>query len=388
MPLTRRDLITRLAAAGLLSAAPAAPGRAGSARAAAADLSFFRIGTGSTGGTYFPIGSLLASAISNPPGSRDCARGGSCGVPGLIAVAQSTEGSVANVEAIENGTLESALCQADVAFWAYHGEGVFAGRTPLTKLRALANLYPEAIQLVVRADAGIRSVADLAGKRISVDREGSGTLVDTRLVLQAYGLAVEDLEARFLSSGAAVEQMRQGELDGLFLVAGTPTAAIAGLAESTAIQLVPIVGAQAETIEQSWPFFNHTTIPAGTYRGVAATRTLSVGAQWLVSADLPDALIEGITAALWHPASRQLLDTGHPKGRLIQLDTALNGLGVPLHPGALAYYASRGITYIGEETQGAAAGAEGASVEGAPVEGAPVEGTAPATPADAGTPGE
>ena len=344
MPLTRRALLPRLAAAGLLASVSAGVGRA-----FAEQMQFFRIGTGSTGGTYFPIGSLLASVISNPPGSRDCERGGSCGVPGLIAVAQSTEGSVANVAAIAGGTLESGLCQADVAFWAFRGEAVFEGKEPITSLRALANLYPEAIQLVVRADAGIRAVGDLKGKRISVDREGSGTLVDARLVLAAYGLAVEDLDARFLASGAAVELMRKGELDGLFLVAGTPTAAIASLAATTAIQLVPISGDEAIAITQTWPFFSNTTIQSGTYRGVAATRTLSVGAQWLVSATLPDDLIEGVTAALWHPASRRLLDTGHPKGKLIELDTALNGLGVPLHPGALAYYEKRGITYIDEE---------------------------------------
>ena len=344
MPLTRRALLQRLTAAALLSPVPVVSGRA-----RADQVQFFRIGTGSTGGTYFPIGSLLASVISNPPGSRGCDRGGSCGVPGLIAVAQSTEGSVANVAAIAGGRLESGLCQADVAYWAFQGEAVFEGQEPITKLRTLANLYPEAIQLVVRADAGIRSVADLKGKRISVDREGSGTLVDTRLVLAAYGLEVEDLEARYLAAGQAVELIRKGELDGLFLVAGTPTAAIAGLAETTALQLVPIAGEEASEIEQSWPFFSHTTIQSGTYRGIAATRTLSVGAQWLVSADLPDELVTAITAALWHPASRRLLDTGHPKGKLIELDSALNSLGVPLHPGALAYYEQRGVTFIDEE---------------------------------------
>ncbi len=342
--LSRRRVLAGLAGGGALLATS---GRLGGALAQTTpDMRFFRIGTGSTGGTYFPIGSLLASAISNPPGSRGCDRGGSCGVPGLIAVAQSTEGSVFNVEGIAGGLLESALCQADVAYWAYYGEATFAGREPMRELRAIANLYPEAMQLVVRIDSGIRSVHDLKGKRISLDREGSGTLVDAKLVLEAYGLAPTDMQAVYLASGAAVEMVRSGELDGLFLVAGTPTAAIADLAETTAIQLVPIAGDEAAAIEAAWPFFSHTTVAPGTYRNVVGGRTLSVGAQWLVSARLEAELVEGITAALWHPTTRALLDGGHPKGSLIRLDTALNGLGVPLHPGALAYYRARGITYI------------------------------------------
>jgi hypothetical protein len=341
LPLTRRGLLRALAGGGAAAALSGLP-----RDLAAQAMRFFRIGTGSVGGTYFPIGSLLASAVSNPPGSRGCERGGSCGVPGLIAVAQSTEGSVANVRGIVGGSLESGLCQADVAYWAYHGEAVFEEAEPMAELRAIANLYPEAMQLVVRVDSGIRSVRDLKGKRISLDQEGSGTLVDAKLVLQAYELSPDDLEAVYVSSGVAVELIRKGEIDGFFIVAGTPTAAIADLAETTAIQLVPISGEEAEAIESAWPFFSHTTVDAGVYRGVLGVRTLSVGAQWLVSARLEPELVQGITAAVWHANTRKLLDTGHPKGQLITLETALSGLGVPLHEGALAYYLSRGITYI------------------------------------------
>ena len=124
-----------------------AAGIAGSALAQGSQ--FFRIGTGSTGGTYFPIGAILASAISNPPGSRECERGGSCGVPGLIAVAQSTTGSVENVRAIGSGLLESALSQADVAFWAYHGRHTFAETGPIKNLRAIANGRDEPVPATI-----------------------------------------------------------------------------------------------------------------------------------------------------------------------------------------------------------------------------------------------
>ncbi len=116
--------------------------------AGAQDMSFFRIGTGGTAGTYYPIGGLLANAISNPPGSRPCDQGGSCGVPGLIASALSANGSVANINAIAGGTLESGFSQSDVATWAYSGTGIWEGKPAVEKLRTIANLYPESIHLV------------------------------------------------------------------------------------------------------------------------------------------------------------------------------------------------------------------------------------------------
>ena len=284
---------------------------------------FFRIGTGSTGGTYFPIGAILASAISNPPGSRDCERGGSCGVPGLIAVAQSTSGSVENVRALSAGTLESALSQADVAFWAYHGRHTFAESGPIKNLRAIANLYPEMIHIVVRRDAGILTVRDLKGKRVSLDREGSGTRVDAMLILEAYGLKSEDLTIEHLEPG--------------------PAAAITDLAATVPIGLVPINGPESERLRQTYPFFSTNYIPAGSYSGVYSTPTVSVGAQWLVSASVPEETVYGVTRALWHPSTEKLLDAGHAQGKHIRKETALDGIGIPLHPGAIRYYREVGL---------------------------------------------
>ncbi|MBI3197998.1 MAG: immunogenic protein, partial [Rhodospirillales bacterium] len=105
--------------------------------AAAQDITFFRIGTGGTAGTYFPIGGLIANAISNPPGSRTCAEGGSCGVPGLVATAVASNGSVANVNAIAGGSMQSGFVQSDVAFWGYTGTGIYEGRPKVDSLRAI-----------------------------------------------------------------------------------------------------------------------------------------------------------------------------------------------------------------------------------------------------------
>ena len=304
---------------------------------------FFRIGTGSTGGTYFPIGAILASAISNPPGSRECDRGGSCGVPGLIAVAQSTSGSVENVRALGAGTIESALSQADVAFWAYHGRHSFAESGPIKNLRAIANLYPEMIHIVVRRDAGILTVRDLKGKRVSLDREGSGTLVDAMLILEAYGLKSEDLTIEHLEPGPAADRLRDGTLDAFFFVAGVPAAAITDLAATVPIGLVPINGPESERLRQTYPFFSTNYIPAGSYSGVYSTPTVSVGAQWLVSASVPEETVYGVTRALWHPSTEKLLDAGHAQGKHIRKETALDGIGIPLHPGAIRYYREVGL---------------------------------------------
>ncbi|TQV83244.1 TAXI family TRAP transporter solute-binding subunit [Denitrobaculum tricleocarpae] len=309
----------------------------------AEDISFFRIGTGSTGGTYFPVGGILANAISNPPGSRACNRGGSCGVPGLIAVAQSTEGSVENVKQLGAGLLDSGFSQADVSFWAYRGEGLFKEQGGIPGLRAIANLFPESVHLVVRRNSGIRSVRDLKGLRISIDLEGSGTQVDALLILEAYGIGVEDFDAVSVPSGIAADMLRAEELDGFFIVAGTPVNAVKFLAADSLVTLVPIAGKEAETLRQAYPFFAQETVAAGTYFNVPATRTLSVGAQWLVTDAADEELIYQVTRALWHENTRKMLMRGHPKGRLITIDTAISGLGVPLHDGARRYYREIGV---------------------------------------------
>ena len=129
---------------------------AGADRGSAQDVKFFRIGTGGTSGTYYPIGGIIANIISNPPGSLDCDKGGSCGVPGLVAVVQSSSGSIVNVEGIASGAIELALSQADIAYWAYNGSGLFHHDEPNQALRSIANLYPESLHVVVLRYSGIK----------------------------------------------------------------------------------------------------------------------------------------------------------------------------------------------------------------------------------------
>lgn len=310
----------------------------------AQEMQFFRIATGGTAGTYFPIGGLIANAISNPPGSRACEEGGSCGAPGLVATAVASNGSVANVNGIAGGSIESGFSQSDVAYWAHTGTGIFADKGAVEKVRAIANLYPESIHLVARADAGIASVADLKGKKVSLDEPGSGTLVDARLILEAYGLTENDVEAEYLKPNQAADLMRDGNMDAFFFVGGFPAGAITELATSLPITLVSISGAEAEGLLGKYEFFAKHVVPGGTYQGIDAdTETVSVGAQWITSADQSDDLVYEITKALWNKNSRALLDSGHAKGKSIKLETALDGIGIPLHPGAERFYKEAGV---------------------------------------------
>lgn len=318
-------------------------GAAGTGLGQAQEMRFFRIGTGGVAGTYYPIGGLIADIISNPPGARPCDKGGSCGVPGLVAIAQSSNGSVANVNAIESGALESGFAQSDIAHWAYTGTGIYDGDGKVENLRVIASLYPESIHIVARDESGIESVRDLAGKRVSLDEPGSGTLVDARIILEAFGVSENDLTAHYLKPSRAIAMMDEGELDAFVIVAGYPTSSVLDFCATSGCDLVPIEGPEVDTLLEQYPYFAKDTIPAGTYPGVSQTETLSVGAQWLVGAAVDEDLVYGITKALWHDNARQLLDNGHAKGRSITLATALDGLAIPLHPGAERYYREAGL---------------------------------------------
>jgi len=327
-----------LAALGILGVAAIAT------TATAQDIKFFRIGTGGTAGTYYPIGGLIANAISNPPGSRACNEGGSCGVPGLVATAVASNGSVANINGIQGGSLESGFSQSDVAYWAYTGTGVYEGKPKVPGLRLIANLYPESIHIVARKGANIKSVADLRGKRVSLDEPGSGTLVDARIILGAFGITEKDIKAEYLKPNQSGDKLRDGGLDAFFFVGGYPTGAIAELAAAGAgIELVPVTGPEVDKMRKEYGFFATDTIPANTYKGVGEVKTLAVGAQWVTS-DKQDAnLIYEITKALWNSNSRKLLDAGHAKGKVITRENATAGAGIPFHPGAERFYKEVGL---------------------------------------------
>lgn len=308
------------------------------ARAEAEDTAFFRIATGTSDSPFFTIGGLLASAISKPPGSRACSAGGSCGVPGLIAVAVSTDGTVANIEMVNGDKLESGLVSADMAYWAYRGEGPFQGRGKFRGLTAIASLYPETIHLVVARKSKIRDVKGLAGKRISLGPERSGDAETAREILQGFGITAGKARLRTDSAEQAAELLKKGQIDALFITAAGRSDVLAALADSMEIDILPLADKPAEALRKRLPYLSPVRIPAATYKGVGEIPTLAVPAQWIVSDKVPEELVYGITRALWHSNTRRLLDSRTSEGKQIKPEGALDGLGVPLHPGAARYY--------------------------------------------------
>lgn len=312
-----------------------------SAGAASAQMpSFIRIVSGSAGGNYFPMAGLLANSISNPPGSRPCDKGGSCGVPGLIAIAQSSDGSAANVEAIEAGTAETGLAQSDVAHWAFNGTGPFAGKPPMKGLRAIASLFPEHVHVAVAKASPIASFTDLKGKRIGIGQKQSGTQLSALLILGAAGLARNtDYQAEEFNISTSADLLADGDIDAFIAMVGAPSSGIAQMASTVGLKLLAIPDSVRQDVISKAPFYYQSPIPANVYADIEAdTPTVAVAAQWIVSANQPDDLVYGITAALWNDSTRRLLDLGHPKGESVQLESALEALGLPLHPGAERYY--------------------------------------------------
>jgi hypothetical protein len=312
------------------------------AQQAEQEVRFFRIGTGPTNSPLFPIGTAIAAAISNPPGSRACERGGSCGVPGVIGVAQTTAGSTENVAALAAGTFESALSQADVAFLAYSGEGGFKEPGAAVKLRAIANLFQVSLHIVVRADSGITAVGGLKGMRVALGEKGSGNLETARLLLKAYNLSEKKVKPAYLGLEGAAAEFLAGKLDAVIAVTATPDPVIASLAEATPIALLPITDAPGDAFRVKYPFLSVDVIPKSVYAGIEPTVTVGLGVLWLVNAELDEALAHDITQALWHPATRKLLDESNPIGRKIRVETALFGIPIPLHAGAARYYTEAG----------------------------------------------
>ena len=313
---------TRIVGAALLIAV-------GVTAAVAQTPAFFRIGTGGTAGTYYPVGGMIANAISNPPG--------------LVSTAVASNGSVANVNAIVGGNMESGFSQADVAYWAFSGTGSFDGKPKVEELRMIANLYPESVHIIVKKGVA-KTVADLKGKRVSLDEPGSGTLINAKAILAAYGITEKDIKPEYVKPNQAADKLKDGSIDAFFITGGYPLAAVSELVTATGgVEILPLTGPEADALMKSAPFFAVDEIPAGTYKDIGAVKTLAVGAQWVTSSKISNDVVYAVVKAMWSDKTRAVLDAGHAKGKLITPANALKGLAVPLHAGAEKFYKEAGL---------------------------------------------
>jgi len=291
---------------------------------------FFVISTGGTGGTYYPLGGILAQALSQA-------------VPEVVVTSQAGNASVANCNLIRDKQVESAFVQSNVAYNAYHGLEQFKGKSA-QNLRFIASLYPETIQIVARADSKIKTLKDIKGKRLVPGDRGSGTEVDTMNILSAYGYAYKDFSrVDWLSFSGGAQRLQDKQTDVTFTTAGWPTAAITELAISTPVVLVPIDEAKIKDLTKKYPFYSRIVIPKGTYKGQEKdVATITTMAQWVVGAEVPDEVVYRLTKALWTSGAKKMAEA-HAQGRNVQSRTALAGMAIPLHPGAEKFYREAGM---------------------------------------------
>jgi hypothetical protein len=264
----------------------------------------------------------------------------------VIAIAQSTTASVFNNAAVQNGELEAGLAAADVTRSMYLGEGKFEGK-PHPKLRIVANLYPEDLHLVLPKGSSINDLGDLADKRVGIAQAGSGTQVAVLQMLEAWGVTRDNMDEAELNNSQSAERLADGQLDGYFYAAGWPVSAMVQLASTKGMELHSFTDADMAKINELIPAYIPSKIPAGVYEGIDyEVKTPAVSAMLVVSSDLSEELVYGITKALWNSNTRKLLDNGHAKGKQITAETALDGvaaLGVPLHAGSEKFYKEAGL---------------------------------------------
>lgn len=289
--------------------------------------------TGGTSGVYFPLGSKYAELLTKY---------------GTVVSAEAvTSGaSVANAKAIADGNAQAVILQNDVAYYAYNGLYMFDGN-PIKKLKGVAALYPETVQFVVRADSDIKSLEDLKGKKVAIGAPGSGTAVAAEQVLKAAGVwdSIEKVNQKF---SEAAQSLKLGQVDAAVIVSGIPTPAVNQIAVQTPVRVLPISDDILNKLKgEGYIFYVRQMVPKGTYNGVDAdTPTVAVKAMLAVSADLPDDVVYEMTKILYEHVED--LRAVHQKAKLISLDTALDGMSIPLHPGAIKYYEEKGLTIPSE----------------------------------------
>ncbi|WP_035240110.1 TAXI family TRAP transporter solute-binding subunit [Desulfobacter vibrioformis] len=304
-----------------------------SSQAAAGDRIFFGIATGGTGGTYYPLGGMLAQMISNKvviDGKK------------LSATVETGNASVANATLLSRNGIESAFVAADILDAAYKGTKQFEGKK-LKNLRALGALYPETVQLVVRASAGIKTFTGFKGKSISSGSPGSGQWQLLGDLLSVYGMDRKtDIKEDYSSFSQSVEKIKDGNLDAALITAGTPTASVLELANHHDIMIFPLAGNPIKTLQKVQPYYVRVILPANTYKGQAEdVETIAVRAIWSTHDQLDDTIAYNVVKALYE--NTDTLAKVHVKGKEISLEKALESVSIPLHPGAEKYYREKGL---------------------------------------------
>jgi TRAP transporter TAXI family solute receptor len=312
--LSRRRLISGMIAIGL-----------GLSPAAAGADEFVNILTGGTSGVYYPLGVAISKVLSDK-------------VEGVRPSVQATKGSVENLNLIQAGKGEIAFTLGDSLAAAVMGNTDAGFKGPLDKVQTIGAIYPNYVQIVASQDSGIKSLADLKGKRLSVGAPKSGTELNARAILAAAGMSYQDLgKVEYLDFAQSVELMKNRQLDATLQSAGLGVASIRDLAASIPIVVVEVP--EDITKKMGEPFFS-ASIPANTYDGQGADVTTVAVPNFLVTrSDLSADLVYKITQAIYENLPE--LQAAHAAAKGISLDKAAKGSPAPLHPGALKYYTEK-----------------------------------------------
>ena len=239
---------------------------------------FITVGTGPTSGIYFPIGGAFATAL---------------GDYGYQTSAEATNATGQNIQNILNGDAEIAIAMQDAVMQAYTATGAYEGKEPAEGLRALMRLWPNYVQLVTTADTGITSVEDLRGKRVGVGAANSGVEINARMILDAYGITYDDITPDYLAYGEAIDNMKNGQCDAVFVTSGLPNATVMDLGVSYDMVVIPIDGEGREKLINNYPYYAASVIPADTYNnkeenGIMVKSAVKTKAGLVVEVELPD----------------------------------------------------------------------------------------------------
>ena len=289
-----------------------------------------RVATGGNTGTYYAYGMAMGPVLAEKTG--------------LTFDVQSTGASKANIQLIQAGEADMAVVQNDVMYYAYTGTDLFTGEQT-QDFSAMAVLYPELCQIIASKESGIKTVADLAGKRVSVGDAGSGVEFNAKQILAAYGIDMnEGIQKQNLGFGPSADALRDGKIDAFFCVAGIPTTAITDLAMGTEITVVAVEDDKFAELSNQYGFYTQQVVPAGTYNGMEEdVKTVAVMATYIVDNDLPEKAVYDLTKAMFE--NKDAIAAAHVKGAELNAQTAIDGIPaeVPLHPGAAKYYKEIGV---------------------------------------------
>ena len=316
-----------LAACGGSNASSNSGDSSGDASGSSAPTTKLRFVTGGESGTYYAFGSVIAQHATNNT---------NVAVTGLVG-----NGSKSNVEELADGNAELAFCQSDVMAYAYNGTNLFEETGKVDCFSTVAALYMEQVQIVT-TDASIKTVADLAGKRVSIGSAGSGVYFNAIDILGAYGLTENDIVPTYQSFGDSANDIKDGKIDAAFIVAGAPTTAITDLATTKDVYLVSLDDEHIESLCATSDYYTKNVIPADVYGTDGDVTTVAVGAVILARDDVSEDAIYNFTKDLFDNAEAEV--SSHAKYGELNLDFAASVTSVPYHPGAAKYFAEKGYT--------------------------------------------